>query len=150
HVARLYAGLLGGTVRADRGDQRSARGVRVEPEALGDRRRDVLNRNAEPAPGDVAVLPELGNYVLGDVRRNREPDPDRPAGGRIDRRVDADHPAVQVKGWTSRIAAVDRRIDLQKVVVRPFIDIAPERRDDPRGDRAAETERIADRDNPVA
>ena len=55
-----------------------------------------------------------------------------------------------VEGRAARIAAVDRRVDLQEVVVRSGADVAAARRDDAGGDGAAEAERIADGDHPVA
>jgi len=38
----------------------------------------------------------------------------------------------------------------QEIVGRALFDVAPERGDDPGGSRAAEPERVADRDHPVA
>ncbi len=96
------------------------------------------------------MLLELADYVPDDVRGNGEPDPDRSARRRINRGVDADHLAVKVEGRSAGVAAVDRRIDLQEIVVRSLIDVAPEGGDDPGGHRAAKTERIADRDHPIA
>src|SRR5207248_672361 len=107
-------------------------------------------RDAEPAAGDMPGLLQLRDDALGRVRRHREADADRAPRGRIDRGVDADHLATQVEGRPAGIAPVDRRVDLDEIVIWPFVDIAAERRDDPGGDGAAEPERIADRDHPVA
>ena len=93
---------------------------------------------------------ELGNDRLGNVRWYRKADPDTAAAGRVDRGVDADHLALHIKRRPSRIAAIDRRIDLQEIIELAGMDVAPTRRDDPGGDAAAEAERIADRDHPVA
>src|SRR5262249_33271072 len=62
----------------------------------------------------------------------------------------ADDAAVHVEGRSARITFVDRRIDLDVVVVRASADIAAARRHDAGGDGAAKTERISDGDNPVA
>ena len=45
---------------------------------------------------------------------------------------------------------IDRRVDLQEVVIGPGADVAPARRDDAGRHRAAEAERVADRDHPIA
>src|SRR5205814_8254460 len=113
------------------------------------RRRDALDRDPEPAARHLAVLLELGDDALAGVRRHREADPDRAARGRVDRGVDADHLARQVEGRPARIAAVDRRVELDEIVVRALVDVAAQRRDDPRRDRAAEAERAADRHDPL-
>ena len=84
------------------------------------------------------------------VGRNREGDADVAARGREDRRVDADHLAVEVEGRAAGVAAVDRRVDLHEVVIGAGADVAAEGRDDAGRDRAAEAEGIADRDDPVA
>ena len=79
-----------------------------------------------------------------------EADADRAAGGRKDRRIDADHLAVHIEQRAAGIALIDRRVGLEIIVVGAGIDIAVARRDDAGRHRAAETERIADRDDPVA
>ena len=84
------------------------------------------------------------------LRRHREADADRAARRRDDRGVDADHLAVQVEQRAARIAAVDGGVGLDVVVVGAGIDVAVARRDDAGGHRAAEAERIADRDHPFA
>jgi hypothetical protein len=83
-------------------------------------------------------------------RRDREADADRSARRRIDRGVDADHLAVHVEHRAARIAAIDRGVGLQEIVVRAGIDVALARRQDAGGHRAAEAERIADRQHPIA
>ena len=72
------------------------------------------------------------------------------AGRREDRGVDADHVAVDVEGRAAGIAAVDRRVDLDEVVIGAGADVAAARRDDAGRHGAAEAERIADREHPVA
>ena len=83
------------------------------------------------------------------ARRNGEGDADIAARRREDRRVHADHFAVHVEGRAAGIAAVHRRVDLQEVVVGAGADVAAFRRDDAGGHRAAEAERIADREHPL-
>src|SRR5690606_33310341 len=87
---------------------------------------------------------------LGLLGRNREADADIAAGGRVDRRVDADDVAVEIEHRAARIAEIDRGIGLDIAVVRAGAGIAMDRRDDTGGHRPAEAERIADRDYPVA
>ena len=78
------------------------------------------------------------------------PMPTEPPDGEIDRGVDADHIAVDVERRAAGIAFVDRRVDLDVVVIGAGADVAAARRDDAGRHRAAEAERIADRDHPVA
>ena len=85
-----------------------------------------------------------------DTIRIALPDADRPAGRREDRGVDADHVAVDVEGGAARIALVDRRVDLDVVVIGSGADVAAARRHDAGRHGAAEAERIADRHDPVA
>ena len=98
----------------------------------------------------VAVSLQLRDDRLDGVGRNVEGDADSAAGRREDRGVDADHVAVDVEGRAAGIALVDGRIDLDEVVIGAGADVAAARRDDAGGDGAAEAERIADRDHPVA
>ncbi len=96
------------------------------------------------------VALELRHHRLHRIGRNVEADADRTAGRRVDRGVDADDVAFDVERRSAGIAFVDRRVDLQIVVIRSRADITAARGNDARGDGAAETERIADRDHPVA
>ena len=128
HVALLQAGLRARAVRRDDGDQRAV--LALQAEAGGDGRRHLLDLHAEPAAADLAVLFELRDDGLGDIRRHRETDPDAAAVGRIDRGVDADHLAVEVEGRPAGIAAVDRRVDLQEIVELAGVDVAAARRND--------------------
>ena len=50
----------------------------------------------------------------------------------------------------ARIALVHRRVDLDEVIIGAGADVAAARRDDAGGDGAAEAERIADREHPIA
>src|SRR3546814_2346675 len=59
--------------------------------------------------------------------------------------------ALKVEQRAARIAAVDRGIGLDIAVIgADLADVALNRRDDPRGHRRAEAERVADHDAPVA
>ena len=87
---------------------------------------------------------------LGDPRRDRKADADAAAGGRENRRVDADNAALEIKGRAARIAAIDRRVDLDKVKILIFTILTADRGNDAAGDRAAKAERVAHRQHPVA
>ncbi len=117
---------------------------------LGDVVGDLLDAHAEPAAPDLAVLAQLIDHVDGGVGRHREADADRAAGRRDDRGIDADDLAVEIEQRTAGIAAIDGGVGLDVIVIRSGIDVAVARRDDAGGDRAAETERIADGDDPFA
>jgi hypothetical protein len=88
------------------------------------------------------MIPRLG-------RGDREPDTDRPAGRRIDCGINPDHLPLHVKQRAARIPFVDRRIGLDEIVVCFLLDIAAARGDDARRHRSGQTERVADRQNPV-
>ena len=111
-----------------------------------------LDAHAEPAAvhSMIGLSDQLGHDRLGQVGRDREADADRDAGRRIDRRVDADDLAVHVEHRAPGIAPVDRGVGLQEIVVGSRIDVALPRRQDAGGDAAAEAERIADRQHPIA
>ena len=98
----------------------------------------------------VSLLLELGDDGLGESGRDRKADPDRAAGRRVDRRVDADDLAVHVEHRPAGIAAIDRGIGLQEIVIGARIDVPLARRENAGGDAAAQTERVADRQHPVA
>ena len=79
-----------------------------------------------------------------------EADADRTTGWREDRRVDADNLSLHVEQRTAGIAAVDRGVGLDEVVVLALMNVTPARRYDAGGHRAAQAKRIADRQDPVA
>src|ERR1700730_13147888 len=98
------------------------------------------------ARADPAAFYFTGRFQLfddrpGQCRGNGKSDTDRTAGRRKDRRVDADHLAGEVEHWATGIAAVDGGVRLQKVVVRPGMDVPRCGGNDTRGYRAAETKR---------
>ena len=128
----------------------SAPRARLDVEAFGDLVGDLLDADAEPAAAQLAELPELIDHAGHRLRRHRKADADRAARRRDDQRVDADHLAVEVEQRTAGIAAVDGGVGLDVTVIGTGVDVAVARRDDARRDRAAEAERIADRDHPFA
>ena len=114
-VARLQPGLGGraaglGTVDDGAFDL-------LHAEAVGDAGADRLDLHAEIAARHLAVLFQLGDDHLGGLRRNIETDADRSARRRVDRSVDADYVAVDVERRPAGIALVDRRVDLNEIVI---------------------------------
>src|SRR5215467_11956273 len=148
HITGHDAGLSGRTVRLRVSDQRTV-GC-LETEIVGDFGGDGLDLHADPAAADLAVVLELSNDRLHRRSRDGKGDAYRAARGGEDGGIDADHVAVDVEGRAAGIAFVDRRIDLNEVVVRTGPNVATTGRDDTRRHRAAEAERIADREHPVA
>jgi hypothetical protein len=55
-----------------------------------------------------------------------------------------------LKSGPPGIAFVDRRVDLQEIVVRPLANVAALAGNDAGGDSVAQAERIADGDDPIA
>ena len=149
HVARLDLGQLGRPVRRDARDQR-ARRRRADPRLSAISSVTVWMRT--PSQPRLTRPSSFSNSITGtrEIGRDREADADVAAARREDRRVDADHLAVEIEARAAGIAAIDRRVDLQEIVVGSGPDVARAGRDDARGDRAAEPERIADGDDPVA
>src|SRR5206468_1798409 len=127
---------------------RAARGL--DAEAFGDFVGDLLDADAEPAATKLAELAQRIDHADHGLGRYGKADADRAARGRDDQRVDPDDLAVEIEQRSARIAAIDRRIGLDVVVVGPGIDVAVACRDDSGGHGAAEAERIADCDHPFA
>ena len=148
HIAALDSRGGGRRILLRLRDKRAG-GV-FQSEIIRDVSGDGLNFNPDPAAGHNAILLELLHDGLDDVARNGEANADAAAGRRKDRCVDADHLALGVEGRAAGIAVVNRRVDLQEVVVGSGADVAPARRDDAGRHRAAKTERVADRDHPIA
>ena len=147
-VAGEQAGLGRGPARDQVGDQ-GALGFLAQAHGFGQVGRHVLDRRAEIAAGDLAAGDQLLGDLVGDVGGDGEADAHRTAGGREDRRIDADHTAIDVEGRTARVAPVDRRVDLDEVD-EAVADVAAIGRDDAGGGRAAQAEGVADGDDPVA
>src|SRR6202012_3298084 len=99
---------------------------------------------------DMAVRLKLRHHIVNGGRRNGEADADAAARRREDHRVHADDLALDVEGRAAGVAAIDRRVDLDEVRIRTISDIAADGRHDTGGDGVGETERIADRDHPIA
>src|SRR5438477_93052 len=96
----------------------------------------VINTPGAPAPASALAGGTVDSHT------------DRPARRREDRGIDPDHLAFDVECRPAGIADIDRRVDLNEVVIGAFADIAPARRHDARGHRAAQSERIAHRQHP--
>ena len=128
----------------------SAPAASSQTQALGDLVGDRLDADTQPAALDPPLLLQRLDHRHREIGGDREADPDVAAAGREDRRVDTDHLAVEIEARAAGIAAIDRRVDLQEVVVGSGPNVTRAGRDDARGDRAAEPERIADGDDPVA
>src|SRR5690606_37925045 len=130
------------------GDERAL--FLIKTEGLGDVLVYGLDMYAEPSALDGAILDEFLHHVLGDRGRDGEGDADIAARGREDRRVYADHYAGQVEGRAAGVAAIDRRVDLQEIIVGSGADVATACRNDAGCHRTAEAEGIADGDDPIA
>src|SRR6185312_12555879 len=147
-VAGNHARLLGRAVVLGVRHKRAL--LRLQAERFGDIGGDWLYLNAEPAALDRAVLYQILNHRLGRRGRNVEGDADITARRREDGGVDADDFAAEIKGRAARIAAVDRGVDLDEIVIGAGADIAAPRRDDAGRDRPAQSERITHGHDPVA
>src|SRR5262249_52994270 len=111
--------------------------------------RDLLNINPEPTANDFAPSAKLGQFLLDEIDRNREPDPDVEPAARINRRIDTHHCPVQADQRSPGMARVDGRIGLNKGVIIAW-DKAPFGTDNPGGNRMVEAEGVADRHHPLA
>src|SRR3546814_2216398 len=109
----------------------------------------ISDWSSDVCSSDLLIL-QLGDDALCHVGRNGEADPDAASGRREDRRVHADDLAFDVEGRATGVAAVDRRTDLEEIVIGAGADAAAAGRDDPRRDRVAAAERISHADDPVA
>src|SRR5260221_6688892 len=115
-IALLDAGTRRRAVCRDIGNERPA--LAGQAEAAGDFRRHLLDLNAKPAAVDLAVLAQLRDHSLGEVRGDGEADADAAAIRRVDRRVDADHLTLLGEGRATGVAAIDRGVELQEMVER--------------------------------
>jgi hypothetical protein len=97
----------------------------LHAEAVGDARGYRLNLDAEPYARHNSFVLELGNNCLRCPRRDIKANADRTARGRVNRGIDAYDVAIDVECETAGIALVDRRIDLNVVVVWAGVDVAP-------------------------
>jgi hypothetical protein len=115
--------------------------------------------SAAPSQGRLtAVGPPRGAPALGGgddafhhIDGNGEADADTAARTRIDRRIDADQPPVEIDERAARIARIDRRIRLNEESVVADAGLrARQRRNDALRHRLADAEGIADRDDEIA
>ncbi len=91
------------------------------------------------------------HHALDHVDRNGEAEPHAAAGARIDHRIDADQPAVEIDERAAGIARIDRRVGLDEEAVVARADLgARQRRHDALGHRLSDAERVADGDDEVA
>src|SRR6185503_863099 len=89
---------------------------RAELEGFGERGRDRLQLDADPAARHGPGLDDLFHHGLGHRGWYREPYADRAAGLREDRGIDADQVAARVDQRAARIALVDRGVGLDEVL----------------------------------
>ena len=148
HVAGHDASGLGRPTGRHAGHQGAARVV--QPQALGDVVRHRLDAHTQPAAPGATELDDLADHALGQIGRNGEADTDRRTRRRVDRGVDADDLTVQVKQRTAGVAAIDRRIRLDEIVVPAGIDVPAPGRDDAGRNRSTQSERVADGHHPIA
>ena len=84
-------------------------------ERLGHFRGDILDRYPDPSSNDLALLFQLVEDLFGHIARDGKSDP-LAAGN--DGGVDPDHLSLEINERPSAIAGIDRRIGLQKIVIR--------------------------------
>src|SRR5262245_10422061 len=145
-VERPHTGSLRGEASIHAPDDRPG-GV-VIPVPAGDVWIDEIDAAAKRTPVDHAVLDELAHDLLREVRRNGEADAFVPAGPRVDHAVDADELAARVDQRPAGVAGVDGRVSLNEV--RDAAALCPsDGRDDAERHRAAQLERVANRQNPL-
>src|SRR5215831_20958419 len=106
---------LAETVRLGFGDESALRLFEIEP--LGDFGADRLNAHAEPASHHLSLVPQVGHHGAHGLGGNGKADTDRTSRRRHDRAVDIDDLAGDVEGRASRVALVDRRIDLDEFTI---------------------------------
>src|SRR4051812_44226850 len=146
-VAGLQAGGLGRATGRHVGDLRA--GGRYATGDVG----GCLH--AEEGMLDALALLEDRDDLAHGVRRDGEADADVAVAGaaRLDLRVHADDATGVVEQRAARVAGVDRRVRLDRLVDLEAVgslDAAPEPGDDALGRRAVQPERVADRDRRVA
>src|SRR3984893_8623281 len=148
HIARFKSGRACRRIRLGFHDESAFGGFQAE--TIGDFLGHRLNLDANPTPRDHAFVFQRRDDGLRGLGGNGKTNADTSAPGRENRRIDADHLTLGIESGTARIAPVDRRIDLQEVIVGPGANVAPARRNDTGRNRSPQSEGIADRDHPVA
>src|SRR5450432_2306644 len=147
-VACFNAGLCCRSILLRIGYQRALR--LLQTHAVGDILGYRLNLNTDPTAADGPLILELSDHVLYRRCRDRKCDADAATGWRIDRSIHADDFALHIEGRTTGIALVDRRVDLNEVVIWAIADVATVGRDDTGCDRSTQTERVTDCKHPIA
>src|SRR5262249_14749331 len=125
----------------------------LQAHAFGEIGAHVLHRDAQLPTPRLSVFAGLRHGVLRHVRRHGAADADvAPPVGRTHLRVDADQLTTGVHEGAARIAAIDRRIGLQKIFESTVaqIRLAAFCADDTGGDRFTDTQRIPDSEANVA
>src|SRR5579872_4237311 len=117
---------------------------------LGHGLADLLGFDADIAAGDATGLLKLRYDRLDQVRRDGEADADGAAARREDRGVHANDLAVLGEQRATGVALVNRRVNLDELVVRTIADVATLSGDDARRDTTAKAERIAHGNHPLA
>ena len=115
HVAVLQPGLVRRSVCNHVADERA--GWRFEVEFLRERRRDVLNHDAQITAGDVAIFDKAFHHGAGQIGRDGKPNALAAARITQDGGVDADQPAVNVHQRTAGISRIDGRVGLDEILV---------------------------------
>src|SRR5262249_7158397 len=121
-VAGCDARALRRALLHDVGNQDTLRVAQTK--ALGELRRQGLDRDAEPTARHLAAGGELRVDPLRHVDRDREPDSHIAARAREDRAVDPDDLARHVHEWPAGIARVDGGVGLEEIVEQPLADRA--------------------------
>ena len=148
HVTWLKVGILCRRTGLHPGDD-GALGL-VDLEGLGQLVGEILNRHAEQAALDLAMLDQRVHDAHGHVDRDGEANADVAAVGRQDRGVDAHQLAAQVHQRAAGVAGVDGGVGLDEILVA--LDAQPgaaQRADDAGCHGLTETEGIADGDDEV-
>src|SRR5215831_15717047 len=106
--------------------------------------REFLDRNSQPASDHLPGLYQLLHHRTGEVAWHGKPDSHIAATLAKDRRVDPDQLAADVDQRASRIAWIDGRIRLDKILVLRDAHAGPsDRTYNPHGHGLGEAERIA-------
>src|SRR6266513_2843678 len=156
-VTRLEACLLSRSVLAREIANENATDV-LHTSDSGVFRADIVDADSQRLNTDVPVGDELIHDTLGQRDWNCEAVAGIVTGGARDRAVDADHFTVCIHQRTAGIAGIDRRISLDQVTDRVLV--CPVRVDqlwkrtalgayDSGCNRVLETERVANRENPL-
>src|SRR3954454_9207617 len=146
-VACLDAGLCCRPILLGVSYQRTLR--LLQTHSVCDVLRYRLNLNTDPTTADASLILQLSDHVLYSHRRDRKCDAHTAAGRRIDRCVYADDLALHIEGWTTRIALVNGRVDLNEIVVMTTSDVTAASRNDAGGYGATEPKRVADCKYPI-